>query len=262
MVTLAIAGGVMHPLFELHDQPQLEPRTSPFNVRGVVYCRMLEEARAIPGGVTAFRKGLAGEGVADFFTQAFRWTDWYDALPMNAATLVLARMAGVEPEVMARFGGETTARQLVPRMFRILLGFAGMGAATQHISWILPWFYDFGDARVLAAGNESTSLLLSDVPRALAATYVNTILGFMAATAELIWRTPATVEYTDVTMTGERDGFARVSMRCTLRSRRREDGPVLPGTIAPSGTTDADSRETAIVMVKPAQHNDRLAGVD
>ncbi|HEX4336183.1 MAG TPA: hypothetical protein VH062_09735 [Polyangiaceae bacterium] len=243
----------MHPLFELRDQSQLESRTSPFNVRGVVYCRMLEDARAVPGGVTAFRKGLAEEGVADFFAQSFRWTEWYDALPMNAATLVLARMAGVEPEIMARFGGETTARQLVPRMFRILLGFAGIGAAAQHISWILPWFFDFGDVRVIGAGNDSTSLLLSDVPAALAATYVNSILGFMAATAELIGRAPATASYTDVTTTGERDGFARVSIRCTLTSRLRDDGRVVPGTIATRETTDADSRETAILMVKTAK---------
>ena len=253
----------MHPLFELHDQTQLEPRTSPFNVRGVVYCRMLEDAAAIPGGVTAFRKGLADEGVADFFSQSFRWTDWYDALPMNAATLVLARMAGVEPEVMARIGGETTARQLVPRMFRILLGFAGIGAATQHISWMLPWFYDFGHARVLAAGDDSASLLLLDVPGIMAATYVNSILGFMAATAELIGRAPATVAYTDVTVTGERDGFACLSTRCMLSSLRGSDTPAPPGRIAPR-EPNPDSRETAIIMVKPAQHkeSDRLAGVD
>jgi hypothetical protein len=194
---------------------------------------MLEDARALPGGVAAFRKGLAEEGVADFFTQAFRWTDWYDALPMNAATLVLARMAGVEPESMARLGGETTAQQLVPRMFRILFGFAGVGAAAQHASWILPWFYDFGDVRVLAADDDSTSLLLSDVPRAMAATYVNSILGFMSATAELIWRAPATVAYTDVTTTGEREGFARVSVRCTLTSRRSPASARRQGSLVP-----------------------------
>jgi hypothetical protein len=111
-------------------------------------------------------------------------------------------------------------------MFRILLGFAGIGAAAQHISWILPWFYDFGDARVLTASDDSTSLLLSDVPKAMAATYVNTILGFMGATAELIAHAPAIVTYTDVTMTGEREGFARLSVRCTLTSRREKRATV------------------------------------
>jgi hypothetical protein len=70
--------------------------------------------------------------------------------------------------------------------------------------WVLPWFYDFGNVRVLSATDDSTSVLLSDVPKITAATYVNTVLGFMAATAELIGRSPSTVEYNDVAMTGER----------------------------------------------------------
>ena len=206
----------MHPLFEFGDASQLEPGNSPFNVRGVAYCRMLQDASALPGGITAFRKGLAEGNASCFFAQAFRWTEWYDAVPLNAGTIVLARMTGVDPEMMARIGGEMAARHLVPRMFRVLLGLGSIRSAVQHISWVLPWFYDFGNARVLSATDDSTSVLLSDVPKITAATYVNTVLGFMAATAELIGRSPAVVEYNDVTMTGERDGFARVSMRCTI----------------------------------------------
>jgi hypothetical protein len=206
----------MRPLFDVADWAKLAPGTSPFNVRGVAYCRMLEDASVLPGGITAFRRGLAAYGAAPFFGQAFRWTDWYDAVPLNAGTLVLARMSGVEPEMMARIGGEMAARHLVPRMFRILLGLGGIRTAVQHISWVLPWFYDFGDARVLSNTDRSTSVLLSDVPKVMAATYVNTIVGFMAATADLIGGPAATVAYSDVTTTGERDGFARLTMRCTI----------------------------------------------
>jgi hypothetical protein len=206
----------MHPLFNVGDWAKLAPGTSPFKVRGVVYCRILEDASALPGGITAFRRGLAEHNAAEFFAQAFRWTDWYDAVPLNAGTLVLARMTGVEPEMMARIGGEMTARHLVPRMFRILLGLGGMRTAVQHVSWLLPWFYDFGDARVVTATDRVTSVLLSDVPKVMAAVYVNTILGFAAGTADLMGGPPATVAYSDVTMTGERDGFARMSMRCTI----------------------------------------------
>ena len=219
--TSAIVGSLsegesLHPLFEFGEGSRLEPGQSPFRVRGVAYCRMLEDANALPGGITAFRKGLAEGNASGFFAQSFRWMEWYDALPLNAGTLVLARMTGVAPEMMARIGGEMAARHLVPRMFRVLLGLSGIRGAVQHISWVLPWFYDFGNARVLSATDDSTSVLLSDVPKIVAATYVNTVLGFMAATADLIGRTPATVEYADVTMTGERDGFARLSMRCTV----------------------------------------------
>lgn len=206
----------MHPLFEVADWAKLVPGTSPFKARGVAYCRILEDACALPGGITAFRRGLAEHRADAFFAQGFRWTDWYDAVPLNAGTLVLARMSGVEPEMMARIGGEMAARHLVPRMFRILLGLGGIRTAVQHISWILPWFYDFGDARVVTATDRVTSVLLTDVPKVMAGTYVNTILGFMAATAELIGGPPATVAYSDVTMTGERDGFTRLSLRCTV----------------------------------------------
>src|SRR5215468_10852319 len=116
----------MHPLFDVADWAKLVPGTSPFKVRGVAYCRMLEDACALPGGITAFRRGLAEHRAAGFFAQPFRWTDWYDAVPLNAGTLVLARMSGVEPEMMARIGGEMAARHLVPRMFRILLGLGGI----------------------------------------------------------------------------------------------------------------------------------------
>lgn len=206
----------MDPLFDARDWAKLEPGTSPFNVRGVAYFRLLQDASTLPGGIAAFRKGLAEENAADFFAQSFHWSDWYDAVPLNIGTLVLARLTGVEPEMMARLGGEMAAKHLVPRLFRILLGLGGMSAAVQHISWVLPWFYDFGQARVLSASDETTSVLLSDVPKVLAATYVNTILGFMAATAELIHRAPAAVSYTDVLVTGDKDGFDRLSMRCTL----------------------------------------------
>jgi hypothetical protein len=181
---------------------------------------MLDEARKLPGGIGAFHRGLAHEGLDGFFMQSFRWTEWYDALHIVKANLVMASMGGVEPEMMARIGGETTARELVPRMFRVLLGLGGLAGAAQHVPWVLPWFFDFGEARVLAATNDSVTVLLSNVPDVLATTYVNAILGFMAGTAELIKRVPATVSCTNVTRTGERDGFARLSLRCTVTQER------------------------------------------
>lgn len=206
----------MHPLFDVADWAHLVPGTSPFNVRGVTYCRMLQDASTLSGGIPAFRKGLTELGFDGFFAQPFRWTDWYDAVPLNAGTLVLARLSELEPEMMARIGGEMTARHLVPRMFRILLGLGGIRAAVQHISWVLPWFYDFGEARLLSGTDRAMTVLLSDVPKVMAATYVNTIVGFMAGTADLMGGPSTTIAYSDVTMTGERDGFARLSMRCTI----------------------------------------------
>lgn len=168
----------MDPLFEILDTVRVPPGTSPFHVRGLLYEQILKHAGAMPGGVPGLLAQIEDEQIRTFMKQRFRWTEWYDALPMTPVQAALCRMQKGEFETLTRQRARLAAESLVPRLFRVVLGMGNPKAAAGHLPRLLAQNYDFSDVSLQVGQGEGTALFRK-VPRAIAPSFVNVVVGLI-----------------------------------------------------------------------------------
>lgn len=210
-----------HPLFEIAEELLIAPGRSPFHARGVLYDRILRSAAAAPGGVPALLEQIRDERVRAFADQTFRWSEWYDALPMvpiQAALCRLHRNGDFETQVRRR--ARAAAEALVPKVFQVVLRLGSPKAAATHVPRLFAYYYDFYDGDVTSQ-EESGHGTLRGVPRIIAPGFVNTVLGLIEGGLHLLGARSIVGEYTDVTPGEPRHGFETIDCRISHRWVKR-----------------------------------------
>lgn len=188
----------MDRLLEITERLPIAPGGSPFHARGLFYDQVVKHGAQVPGGFQAFLGHIKDERVREFMQQKFKWTEWYDALPMTAVQHALCRAEGSDFETAVRRRARLSAETLVPRLFRVIIGMGNPKAAAEHLPRILAQNYDFGDVRFDVSGNEGHGHL-ANVPAILAPGYFNTVMGLVEGGLRLMGM--KTVEYSSVKVT-------------------------------------------------------------
>jgi len=206
----------MHELFVLSETVPVEPGTSPFRVRGVIYDRILEHARRLPGGLDAFLADVRDPRVAFFLRQTFRFRDPYDALPLVPAQVALSRLQGADFEVATRGRAAQGAVDLIPRMFRLILGFSRPRAWALHAPRLMSEYCGFGNVSLEGAGDGGALFDVGPVPQFLAASHVNTLIGIFEGSLGVLRARNVASRYFDVARAGDSEGYPLLRYRLEL----------------------------------------------
>jgi hypothetical protein len=204
---------VMHPLFWTGDA--LPTSRSPFQVRGVFFDQVLKHAASERGGVESLMKELRDERIREFMGQKFRWSEWYEALPMVPVQAALSRLQGGDFERLVRKRSRAAAETLVPRVFRVVLGLGGPKAAATHIPRVLAYYYNFGEL-ALQVDAQHGEALARKIPRFVAASYVNTVVGFIEGGLRLLGAKLIEGGYSEVAADEPVHGFETISCKVAL----------------------------------------------
>lgn len=206
----------MDPLFKLTEVLPAPPGNSPFHARGIFYDQVLKHAANIPGGVPALLEQIRDEHVRAFMKQRFRWTEWYDAVPMVAVQAALCRVQGGEFESLVRKRSRLAAESLVPRMFRVVLGLGGPKGAAEHLPRLLLSHFDFGDVRINVKNSQGTGLVKA-VPSILAPSYVNIVMGLIEGALYLMGAKAVEGGYSNVTQGEPLHGYETLTCQAAFR---------------------------------------------
>lgn len=203
----------MHEAFSLSETLPVAPGTSPFHVKGVFYTRVLQHAALVPGGLPTLLDSIADSRVRDFFRQKFSWSNWYDLFPMMPMSIALARIRGQDYHELFHERGRLTAKEDIPRMFRMLLSFTSVRSQLQQMPLFASGMYDFSSVDDLRATDTTTTGRHRGVPLYVAPYVAATASGFMRGATELKTKRPATFCVTAVTRDADSKGFPTVSIR-------------------------------------------------
>ena len=203
----------MHELFRLDETLPVPPGTSPFNLRGVSYARLLEDAKALPGGVERFLDELVDHRVRDFMRQKFQFMNWYDAFPLLPCAVTMTRIQDRPLEAHMRETGRESMRKLIPSMFRVLSRLGGPRLAASHAPRLFQMYFDFVEFKVTYVDDDGGTGTVSGVPLYLAPVAVNLVLGFIAGVLESLGAKEIVSGYRDVAVSGCRGGFDLVTCR-------------------------------------------------
>jgi hypothetical protein len=206
----------MDPLFQVSDVLATAPGTSPFHVRGVFYDQVRKHAAQEPGGLRAFLSEIRDDGARQFMSQRFGWADWYDAIPMVPVQAALCRLQDGDFETLVRKRSRAAGESLVPRVFRMLLGLGSPQAAATHIPRLLAYYFDFGEVRI-ETGKTTGKGQFMNVPRVIAPSYVNTLIGFIEGGLRLMGAKLVEASYSDVAAGPPLHGFATISCQANFR---------------------------------------------
>lgn len=168
----------MDRLLEVTETLPVAPGSSPFHARGIFYDQVLKHAEQAPGGMPAFLAQLKDARLREFMEQKFKWTQWYDALPMTAVQQALCRAEGTDFETSVRRRARNSAEALVPRLFRAVIGMGSVKAAAGQLPNLLSQNYDFSQMRLDVTSNEGRAHFMN-VPALIAPGFVNTVAGLV-----------------------------------------------------------------------------------
>jgi hypothetical protein len=206
----------MHELFTLNEMLPVDPGTSPFRVRGVIYDRIVEHARQMPGGLQAFLSEIRDDRVRRFATQQFRFTSFYDSLPVSPMQIALSRLQGMDFETATRRRAAEGAHQLIPRMFRLILGFSRPRAWALHAPRLTTEYCGFGDLELVQAGDTRAVFSIASVPQFLAASHANTLIGIFEGTLAVLRARNVVSRYFDVKLLAPEGDHPLLSYRIEL----------------------------------------------
>lgn len=203
----------MSDLFRLEETLPEAPGTSPFQVRGVYYARVLEHAKTLPGGVAQLFDGLVDPRVRDFMRQKFHFMDWYDALPMMPCGVTMARLCGEPFEAFMRERARVSMVRLIPSMFRVFSRLGGPRLAASHAPRLFKSYFDFVELRVSRVSDDAGTGSVAGVPLYLAPAVANQVLGIIDGALESLGASSIEASYRDVTVTSPVHGFSAVTFQ-------------------------------------------------
>lgn len=206
----------MDPSFDMTEELERPPGTSPFHARGIFYDHLLKHASTLPGGIPRFLSEMRDPAVREFMSQRFKWTEWYDAIPMTAAQVALCRIDAGEFETLVRARARRAAQNLVPRLFRVVLGMGNPKLAAEHLQSLLVRHYDFSDLAVEVTGNEGRGTV-QRLPRRIAPSFVNVVVGLVDGALGLMGAKSIEGGYSNVREAPPAHGFPTVS--CDIHFR-------------------------------------------
>jgi hypothetical protein len=206
----------MHELFMQEEFVPVHPGQSPFQVRGVIYERTIEHAKQIAGSLEAFVAELRDERIRAFMTQRFKWTGLYDALPLAPIQITLSRLQGRDFEEATRARAAEGAKQLIPRLFRLVLALTRPRVWANHAPRLMSEYCGFGDVRLGPVTDTSARFDVVLIPRFFAASHAATLAGIFEGTLSLLRAKDIASRYFDVELAGTRDGHTLVSYKLEL----------------------------------------------
>jgi hypothetical protein len=206
----------MHELFTLEETLPVDPGQSPFAVRGVIYGRMVDHAIQIAGRLDEFVEGLPDARVKDFLKQQFKWTQFYDSLPMTPVQVHLSRLQGRDFEEATRARAAEGANRLIPRMFRLVIALGRPRSWALHAPRLMSEYCGFGEIRIVHADDQQAVFHIDAVPRFIAASHANTLIGIFEGSLALLQAKNIASRYFDVAPVGEQDGHPLLSYALEL----------------------------------------------
>jgi hypothetical protein len=206
----------MHELFTLNETLPVDPGTSPFRVRGVIYDRIVDNAKQVAGRFQTFLDEIHDERVRNFAGQQFRFTSSYDALPMGPMQVAICRLQNQDFESATRARAAEGAHTLIPRMFRLILGFSRPRAWALHAPRLMSEYCGFGDIQLQHARDKSAVFSVGPVPRFIAASHANTLIGIFEGSLDVLHARNVASRYFDVREAGARDGHPLLSYQLEL----------------------------------------------
>jgi hypothetical protein len=206
----------MHELFVLDEIAPVPPGKSPFQLRGVVYGRAVEHATKIAGSLASFSPHLKDERIREFIAQRFEWNGLYDALPIAPLQIALARIQGKDFETATRARAAEGALQLIPRMFRLILGFTRPRNWAHHAPRLMADYCGYADMQLVQATDRRAVFSVVGVPQFVAASHANTVIGIFEGSLSVLRASDVRIQYFDVERSGERQGFPTLSYKLEL----------------------------------------------
>lgn len=201
----------MHESFRLDETLPVAPGTSPFRLRGVTYARLIDDAKALPGGMPQLVDELVDPRVRDFIRQKFQFMDWYDAFPLLPLAVTFARIKNRPLEPHMRAIGHEAMLKLIPSMFRVLSRLGGPRLAAAHAPRLFQMYFDFVELDQLRVDDHEGTGIVSGVPLYLAPVIINQVIGIIAGALESLGAKDIQADYRDVTVNGSRGGFELVT---------------------------------------------------
>lgn len=203
----------MHELFVLDEIAPVPPGKSPFRIRGLLYGRAIDHATKIAGTLDAFSSHLRDERIRRFIAQPFGWNTHYDALPMSPVQIALARLQGKDFELATRARSAEAAKQLIPRMFRLILGFSRPESWALHAPRLMSEYCGFGAMDLAEVTDRGAVFRVSGVPQFAAASHANTVIGIFEGSLSVLRASDVRIRYFDVELSGEQEGLPTLAYK-------------------------------------------------
>jgi hypothetical protein len=181
------------------------------------YARIVEAAKALPGGMNQFLGEIADPRVRAFVQQRFQFMTWYDALPTLPCQVALSRLLGGPFEEHIRERARLSMEKLIPSMFRLLSKLGGPRAAASHSSRLIQTYFDFVDLRLDKVTDTGGTGTMSGIPMYLAPVTINVILGVLVGALQSLGAKDIHADYRDVEVTGTTGTFHTVSCTSDIR---------------------------------------------
>jgi hypothetical protein len=130
---------------------------------------------------------------------------------MSPMQIALCRLQNQDFERATRVRAAEGAHRLIPRMFRLILGFSRPRAWALHAPRLMSEYCGFGEIALLHARDKSAVFSVGSVPQFIAASHANTLIGVFEGTLDLLHARDVASRYFDVKPEGSRDGHALLS---------------------------------------------------
>jgi hypothetical protein len=171
------------PLDESRPLP-FRPGEGPFRVKGVAYRGHLEYvSEHVPGGVEAMMRGFRDSALAEFFTQKFLPSTFYDIIPLVVAGYVCARQSRKTFSEFIRIRSRYQAEHDVGGIYRLLIKLISPMHVVERLSALQTQYFDFAAGAVELIGERHVLLQRPQLPAMLAGwtatvleTYVDVLL--------------------------------------------------------------------------------------
>jgi hypothetical protein len=172
---------------------------------------LVEDAKALPGGMQQLLDELADPRVRDFIQQKFQFMDWYDAFPLLPLAVTFSRLKSRPLEPHMRATGREAMLRLIPSMFRVLSRLGGPRMAAAHAPRLFQSYFDFVEIKDLRVDDQEGTGVVCGVPAYLAPVIINQVIGIIAGALESLGAKEIQGDYRALTLSGSRDGFDLVT---------------------------------------------------
>ena len=188
--------------------------TSPFHVRGSVYQGAMAHAdQHVPGGLRRVREACTDPALAEFVGQSFNSTGWYDVLPMEPLSGVIAELLGLEKnEYLEQRTREHATRDLVG-LYRLLIRAVSARTVALFFAKLSTRYYDWGSMEARLRGPRRVQTVRSGVPGPVLDWYSTVTCSFSEAALEIAGAPGPRVVPSSCEPDGTRFGVATYAMK-------------------------------------------------
>jgi len=201
-----------------HDGPlPIAPGISPFQVKGLAYQTVLEEADAqVPGGLPAVLATLSDPALVRFFEQTFLAMSYYDALPILPLSVAICRLRGISFAAGVRAWAELRAQQDL-QIYRTVLRTLSPDQAFLGMIRLWPRYFMFGRISAECRGPAFWEMRLEELPSLLIPWFLPLVEGYISVVLRATGIAESSLRVVDVPTLSKGPSLDLCGMRVEVR---------------------------------------------